>query len=427
MEGDAAVNVFFAFFLFFFPENSPNMTLRIALGTLRDKLPPNRTDAVVRPPLIVLTSTVPYGYLGTPMIRLLLGGIAALLCLYAPPVYSHAAWSSWGSLVPLGAEARAQRAYRRELTKWARGMGDRALADTEAELERQGQDNSIREMARAARAEIYRRASKSQGPAREFWAPRLRARLAEALEGAESASDFFGLLQDFTQRASPKRGGILSSFIASNIMPIMVLAPSPDELQYVRRSLPRGIDVDMYISLAAGLQRAKNGENLRHFFDALNRHKDPHYSHIRFRQKAAETLSAFVESYADELIAMPLPTDQISRLTKHTLIDADIALLGSVLKRADSADAFMDAFNTALTFNNAGHAYRRALEKFMIDHAEAISRLGLSFDQISTINRYIGRSDLFSVLKVGEKTWACTTTVALIVTGGAGSDADVPP
>ena len=411
-----------------------------------------------------------------------LGVVLSCLCL--APAQSPAKWEPMALLAPfMDPEVRARRVERRQLNEWVRGISDRELADTRAELKRQGNDNSIKEMTRAARAEIYRRASEGRSPTREFWAAYLKARLTKALEGAKAASDFFDVFDDTVQGTHPRvHGSILGHFVTVHISSIMALGPSPKQLKNVRR-----YTTDASIILIGALLSSKrSGE----FFVVLDR-VARQYNDKRSKRNIAMLIST---SYAKDIMALRPSDIQLGRLIVYLdEVDSTIALLEAGLKRVKSAKGFLDIFDKIFdsawfnpsdelrraftkfivdnadsiialnpsayqirriasyenrigssmallqaglgraksandfiaVFNAVGavnptRKYRRTLEKFMIDNSEAISALDLSFEQVATINHYIDRGDLFDVLTVGNKMGkSCAGATAALLAPGA--------
>ena len=141
-------------------------------------------------------------------------------------------------------------------------------------------------------------------------------------------------------------------------------------------------------------------------------------------------LDEFVTDRAPDIMALEPSHEEIRWLAKLANltpgIESSVALLKAGLGRAESADDFVGIFNAIA--HQPSRKFRHALEQFMIDNSEAISALNLSFQQISTMNRTIGRNDLFNVLTVSSKMGkSCAgSTAALLVPGAPAAYKKVP-
>ena len=316
---------------------------------------------------------------------------AVVLCiciLFSSQTYGAGKWRErFFRLLPFIAP-KAYKLEKREkarLDKMVTSLSDRELVVLDLELNRQADGiGTVEKMAQAAKKEIHRRifqnAQNGQNKILEASLPPLTTWLGNILNNEETAPQFFEFFQNAAgSDLSEKYRGILHDFILANREKIMALNPTPKQLQGVMKAI-RSIDASIKI-LQETLDEGKSADEFFSIFNTLawDSPADFYRSALnKFFQDNAEALG--------KLSFSPRQAERIARYTKSG--PTEIVLLKGALKQAQGdADKFFAIFDT-LAWGPPADFYRRALNEFFQDNAEALGELSFSPRQVERIARY---------------------------------------
>ena len=211
--------------------------------------------------------------------------------------------------------------------------------------------------------------------------------LEGALKQAQGdANKFFAIFKAVTAMSPNKLfQKTLNQFFVNNTEVIGKLPFSTEQTKYIGNYV---YYIPTYIMLLKGGLKRANG-NAERFFAIFKGVTD--LSNLGYDSHYREALNKFFTDNAEEVGKLPFTAEQAKYIgEKIHYTSTYIMLLKGGLKRANgNADRFFATFKAVTDISNPGDDYRKALNKFFKNNAEAIEKLPFSTEQTKYIGNYL--------------------------------------